>query len=1379
MSARRDRETRWVPHRVGLVNYWYYDEEEFPFAGGKLLLRGSNGSGKSVTMQSLIPLLLDGNKSPERLDPFGSRARQMQDYLLGDEDRRVDQRTGYLFMEFKRERQEQYLTIGIGLQARRYQPVDSWGFAITDGRRVGHDLRLYKPGLFQDNQRAKVPVSKRELKELLGEGGVLCATQGEYMALVNQLVFGFDSLEEYDELIKLLIHLRSPKLSKDFRPSVLYDIMNSSLQALSDEDLRPLTETIENMDQMRTQLEQLKRNRQAALKVRAEYDKYNRAVLYNKAMAWEKAVSDLGQNEQEIQRQEKQLEDEHREVDQLGLEITRIEQEREALQVKERELRDDDAFQLEEKYQTERKRQEKLEQEIRSKQHNLSQKVSREKDIEKQAQDVDFQGERLAERLAETLDEIDGQADEARFEDHAFNRADLQEVWGDPFDFALWQRDTRRYQESIRIGRSTLEEEQRAVRRYDELLQDQDKYEREREQALKGQEASYQSLDEARQQFLNVLAEWYEQNDEFLLKQEERHLFHQLILNYGESKSKSDLEKYLFPIFGRLDQVLASQVLEKQQAVKNLQETESQISQELADWREKPDPQPERDPQVTATRRLLAEAGISCLPFYEAVDFRDGVTPENRGVLEAVFVDMGILDALIVPAADLARARTILGQGADKLLVVNPKKQQTMPNLHLALQVVCSPGDLFSYAREILSSISLRQNGLEWFVGQDGSYSLGPVVGRARQGMPSRFIGAESRRKYRQEKIMELEARLALVRSELEDVQRKVRHLESSRERLQWEFSNLPSTGPLDLAVGEWNGAAREVLLKTERLERQIVLVQAQFAVVQEQKNMVREKTKGLSLPLSLAKFQQAEEEMQRYEVELTRLEGFYQQWLSGKERFRALQSSLEGLQEDVDYLKGELNMAEQELRGCVRLIGELKSLRERVEFRELQDEIERIIGRLREMPEEIKNKATRKGHLESHVLTLSGQLALERERSLVCAQSLEQAEVGLKIEAKLGFVLPVPSHFQGEWAAHFSQESSLLMGKDGLAASSLDETLLTRRLQEAVYEQRTDLLDYGLSIGERASEKPDGVRRLEVTARLEGRVVSLYQLSKWIEQEISNNESLLDEADRELFEEIIMQTVGQKIRAKIYRAEEWVRNMNRLMAERDTTSGLTLHLQWKPKPAETEDELGTRELVDILKTDVSILSEEIFNQVTTHFRSQVQRAKTRLEEQDFRQSFHQTIQSVLDYRKWFEFKLFFQKTGETRRELTNRAFDRLSGGEKAMAMYIPLFSSVYSRYQAARPDCPRLISLDEAFAGVDDSNIRDMFQLMEHLGFDYIINSQILWGDYDTVSQLSICELVRPKNADYVTVIRYLWDGKSRSVVLDGLGEAASGWEG
>lgn len=101
------------------------------------------------------------------------------------------------------------------------------------------------------------------------------------------------------------------------------------------------------------------------------------------------------------------------------------------------------------------------------------------------------------------------------------------------------------------------------------------------------------------------------------------------------------------------------------------------------------------------------------------------------------------------------------------------------------------------------------------------------------------------------------------------------------------------------------------------------------------------------------------------------------------------------------------------------------------------------------------------------------------------------------------------------------------------------------------------------------------------------------------------------------------------------------------------------------------------------------------------------------------------------------------------------------------MAIYIPLFAAAYSRYQEADASAPFIISLDEAFAGVDENNIRDLFQVVEELGFDYVMNSQGLWGDYDTVSDLSIYELVRPKNAPYVTTIRYLWNGQTKHALF------------
>ena len=67
--------------------------------------------------------------------------------------------------------------------------------------------------------------------------------QVEYMEYVNRQIFGFETADEYKEMVDLLIQLRTPKLSKDFKPSVINDILSDSLQSLSDEDLRPMSES--------------------------------------------------------------------------------------------------------------------------------------------------------------------------------------------------------------------------------------------------------------------------------------------------------------------------------------------------------------------------------------------------------------------------------------------------------------------------------------------------------------------------------------------------------------------------------------------------------------------------------------------------------------------------------------------------------------------------------------------------------------------------------------------------------------------------------------------------------------------------------------------------------------------------------------------------------------------------------------------------------------------------------------------------------------------------------------------------------------------------------------------------------------------------------
>ena len=59
------------------------------------------------------------------------------------------------------------------------------------------------------------------------------------------------------------------------------------------------------------------------------------------------------------------------------------------------------------------------------------------------------------------------------------------------------------------------------------------------------------------------------------------------------------------------------------------------------------------------------------------------------------------------------------------------------------------------------------------------------------------------------------------------------------------------------------------------------------------------------------------------------------------------------------------------------------------------------------------------------------------------------------------------------------------------------------------------------------------------------------------------------------------------------------------------------------------------------------------------------------------------------------------------------------------------------------------------------------MFRILTELDLEFVINSQVLWGEYDTVPSLSICELISDVNLKVVSVMRYHWNGEKRELVI------------
>lgn len=346
---------RWHMNRIGFVNFWMYDDEVFSFADGKLLLRGQNGSGKSITTQSFIPFILDGDRTPSRLDPFGSNDRRMEYYFLNDGEK--EEATGYLYLEFKKG--NRYRTIGIGQHAQKGKAMGFWGFVVLDGRRIGFDFNLYR-----EVGNTKIAYTKQEMKKELGENNLFTETQKDYMRFVNKHIFGFPRLEQYEQFIRLLIKVRAPKLSKEFTPRKVYEILNDSLQTLSDEDLRAMVEAMEKMDDIQDKLNGLKRAYKDLQIIRNEYIRYNRYMLGQKATAYleEKEMVDAvrGKLEAEIDELEEtkeKLEESYRRAEALEAEKSLLEREREAIGTTDLEEADEKLRQC-------RKRQEDAKKEI-------------------------------------------------------------------------------------------------------------------------------------------------------------------------------------------------------------------------------------------------------------------------------------------------------------------------------------------------------------------------------------------------------------------------------------------------------------------------------------------------------------------------------------------------------------------------------------------------------------------------------------------------------------------------------------------------------------------------------------------------------------------------------------------------------------------------------------------------------------------------------------------------------------------------------------------------------------------------------------------------------------------------------------------------------
>ena len=265
--------TRWQPLRLGLIELYHYDSEEFWFEDGHLLLRGNNGTGKSKVLSLTLPFLLDADLSPARLEPDADRGKRMEwNLLMGN---RFERRTGYAWIEFGRVADDgtpECVTLGCGLRATAGRSsVDSW-FFVTEAR-VGADLRL-----ISEQQTA---LTRERLIEAVG-GHAVYTTGRDYRRAIDERLFGLGA-ERYRALIDTLIQLRQPQLSKQPNEQNLSAALSQALPPLERTLLEDVAEAMSQLDEYRDDLNDYRAMAAAVGQFNKTYGRYAQILARRRA----------------------------------------------------------------------------------------------------------------------------------------------------------------------------------------------------------------------------------------------------------------------------------------------------------------------------------------------------------------------------------------------------------------------------------------------------------------------------------------------------------------------------------------------------------------------------------------------------------------------------------------------------------------------------------------------------------------------------------------------------------------------------------------------------------------------------------------------------------------------------------------------------------------------------------------------------------------------------------------------------------------------------------------------------------------------------------------------------------------------------------------
>ena len=1401
-DAAADGPTRWRLERAGIINVYQYGNEVLDFAGGRLLLRGVNGSGKSTAMNMLLPFLLTAN--PRNIDAAQEQSRLLHSWMLaGREDA---QPVGYLWIEFRCF--DEFFACGCGIRANRQSDrVTTWWFATS--KRPCIDFELVA---------ARVPLSAEHLRERLGEGAVFReADRPAYRALVARTLFGGAPLDQH---LRLIDKVRNPRVGDRVDLDLPRDLVDA-LPQLSDKALADAAAPLDDLDEHRRNMAELERTVSA---LGALFDRYRRYCLSDLRERAEEArllLSKVRRGRRDAARLCTQAAETERELHRLTEHIASEERRAELLRSEVSAIVESSAYQEGRQLDGVRDLVERLRRTVTDAGQMLDTVAKRVDDLSGEVASAQRRSEGHLERVNRSLSEAAQLAGRCGLAARPVSGLSVRHRSIDGADAAM--PEAVELTESVRDIDQTsaaIQQRRRDIAAVDEahaLLGDaeaklgqtqgvRDAALEAHRQAAEQHESAQRLLAEAHEAWRSSVRQWADEAEPLCFVADDTATTRDLSL--PQSLSRDVRSELRCTLLAALEAAVARQH-DTTAATSHLHsEAHAAVVEQqsaLDDLMNRSAPEPPRLDWQSPDGYCLADV----------VDFADGLTPDEQAGLEAALEASGLLEARPV-----GNDRFELATGE---LVAVASRRADRP-LSLVLDVVVPPylvGQVHegavaglldsvqcdgsavaqSDAREQTGEVSVAA------VSTDGTFAVGSLRGRHNK-QQAEHIGVAAQRDALERARTAARRELDRLRAEaarLEELHGEQRELLDSMRAHRDAF---PPSSALDDAerTADMANAAREQA-DERRQAAEADLAESERAAAEADADLHRVAARH-SLPRARAALREIGESLTELGHCLT----------AGKERATTLEQGVHHwgrIAAQLSDALGERTAAQERLRSATAEFDRERARLERLTaslgatYERLRRERDRLEAERRAVEEGLP--ATR-GERDAVTGALAGTRAEAEiaERSVVAAEadcdafrrSLDEVlaapgylaaladgdlpETPSAAEAGSAGLRDVLAAMEQIAAAHeaerqasragsapdadSAQEAETASGASDVAPAdgSADDdaswgvTAVTAQSVRDSLRQRRDALGGGWDA---VDIQPDASLplRIEVSGPRVGNA-TLPDAYASAASKLATTAGLLDRKQRDALRELLQGLIATEIAQKMHAASERIELMNRRLGKVATAHRVGVRLRWRRSPDLDPAESRT---VELLAKPPDVRTAEETAEVRSALADRL--AQARADEPDA--SYRQLIARTLDYRTWHELDVMIRRPEAPESRLSRRT--PLSEGEKKLVTYLPLFAAVAASYDAMAgaaadphiepPGIERFVLLDDAFAKVSADNHDALFGLLVELDLDFIATSERLWGDHASVPELSIVEIVRDPSLRTILLDRYSWHGRDK----------------